>query len=844
MAMIFLCGKLYSQNIITIEVKDLSDVSKITISAGGRELNSKDTILFKDTTWKLRVITHSKKFSIQLQNNLKPFNLTTFAAENKEYKIENNTLSEKGFKFGNSFQINILNSDDSAVKSYSRLSYLNKNEKADTTKKNTLVTTVTPDNYKYGSVYYDALYLADTTNKAQTQLKILAYYAGLKQTSGFEEIKLALDSNEFLKNYLKLIEPGLPERIVAGQQNNNPLSSLSLSSIGGLDVTNIADGFAKFLVKRTKEELNITFFSKFKETITNPAYIDLQTVFPQTYRALLIVGDEIYNYEAYIQTLRESFENDLSTLDKNLPSIIKNHPGFFNTHPELAATLNSSCYIAGALEDKVHPGDILKEYPAEFLDNLNPNWKGAIQTLQLVSASLRDSSMTDSVYWVNTKQIKELVKNTDAFKIYFGLLYQVARNNYNGIKFNNDFTLLKFLNKIAPDFTENRSAFENYISRFVEKTNKLNVMIKNYNKPANDSLAFEQYYNYFKSSVDLIQYSTEISKLPVIKNVLPNLADTLKNYFDVAHSTADLVLDIKRRNYASAVTNAVHIYDLIKSRQAEKDMQSIASLNVDQSKETKDLKKQMITAVNSAADVNALRATDFKALVNSNLSAPQLTAWNNLDSIKQLKSMQQVKKDFFKYGTFMATLVQAKTSDDVEKSIEAFALPTGSSRIKRETDFNVSLNAYVGPYLGGEYLPQLKQKQTSFSAGLTAPVGIAFSWGNKKSQAVRNGKTVGGKSISLFIPVVDIGALASYRFADDSSSVSSVVQLKNIISPGLYVYYGLGKCPVSIGLGAQMGPQLRTITAQDINVDKNIYVRFGISIAVDIPVLNFYTKSR
>ena len=116
--------------------------------------------------------------------------------------------------------------------------------------------------------------------------------------------------------------------------------------------------------------------------------------------------------------------------------------------------------------------------------------------------------------------------------------------------------------------------------------------------------------------------------------------------------------------------------------------------------------------------------------------------------------------------------------------------------------------------------------------------------GNKKSQAVRNGKTVGGKSISLFIPVVDIGALASYRFADDSSSVSSVVQLKNIISPGLYVYYGLGKCPVSIGLGAQMGPQLRTITAQDINVDKNIYVRFGISIAVDIPVLNFYTKSR
>jgi len=202
------------------------------------------------------------------------------------------------------------------------------------------------------------------------------------------------------------------------------------------------------------------------------------------------------------------------------------------------------------------------------------------------------------------------------------------------------------------------------------------------------------------------------------------------------------------------------------------------------------------------------------------------------------------KTEFIKYGIFMANIIEAKNSDEVKAAIDAAVLPVGSSSIKRETNFNISLNAFIGPYAGTEYMPILKQDKWAFTTGLTAPVGVAFSWGkfgqgNKRN----NGKVSGGKSVTVFIPVIDVGALASFRMGNDSCKVAAEIKLANIISPGLYLYYGFGKCPISVGLGGQLGPQLREVTATDINIDKNYYFRFGFNIVVDIPFFNLYTKN-
>jgi len=135
----------------------------------------------------------------------------------------------------------------------------------------------------------------------------------------------------------------------------------------------------------------------------------------------------------------------------------------------------------------------------------------------------------------------------------------------------------------------------------------------------------------------------------------------------------------------------------------------------------------------------------------------------------------------------------------------------------------------------------LTRRSQAKAAGFTAQVGVAFSIGHLMKGSKEK---AGGKSLTLFIPIIDVGALASFRLRDDSSKVASEVQLKNIFAPGAFLYFGFGKCPISIGAGAQIGPQLREVTAKNINVDKNYYIRYGISVCVDIPILNFYTKSK
>jgi hypothetical protein len=160
------------------------------------------------------------------------------------------------------------------------------------------------------------------------------------------------------------------------------------------------------------------------------------------------------------------------------------------------------------------------------------------------------------------------------------------------------------------------------------------------------------------------------------------------------------------------------------------------------------------------------------------------------------------------------------------------------------------LNGYIGATGGLEYIPALAQNKWGWVAGITAPVGIAFSWGNKceykdgQVMVHKNGNRYGGKSLTAFVSIIDVGALASYRLQHDSSSVVPQIQLKNIISPGLFFYYGFGKTPVSLGVGAQFGPQLREVSGTAVNLQQNYYVKIGASLVVDIPFFNIYTKTR
>lgn len=686
--------------------------------------------------------------------------------------------------------------------------------------------------YKPGATIYDAFVVRQDPG-GDRSLKILAYYSGLPQPVDIDTIIKIYGESPF-----KIIVTKKP-----GEKNaTRGLTSL-LSSAGGIDVTNIADGLSRFIVKRTKEELNLAFFTKFKEALDSVR--DLRSLFPETYRSLRLIGEDVYNYSRYIQTLRENFQNDLNNLPENLPTIINNHPEFFQKYLELAVTLQSSCYFAGALKDKTHPGDVLQNFPTEYLNGLKAkNLKGAIQVAQWMSEGLRDTAEGETApYWVDAKKIKELIKDKDAFKIFWALMYQRAKVKYNGIEFDTT-SLAAQMDLIDSSNVENY--VDGTLSFFTEvsnKTSKLNVLIKSNSKPENDSLAVEHYANYFRTALDLMRTGTDayklIPELPATTKIRTNLLtlrDRTADYFEASQSASDIVLALNRKRYSAAIANASNILYLILGRTNEEDQngqKSEEGILLAQKDSLKQVKKKL-------NDPDKLKKIKLKI--------------NEIDLT--LKSYRTLRKDIatvFRYGTFMASVAQAQNSEEVSDAIEAFALPSGSSRIKRESSFNVSLNAYAGIFAGYEKIQGLQtdgpfkfqlDKQMN-STGVAAPIGIAISLGRAKFLDAwnwGNGK-YGHWSYSAFLSLIDLGAIAAFRFQDDSTTQVPSIQLKDIVAPGLFLSIGIPKSPLSINAGAQVGPNLRKVGIESNNYEDALYWRYSLSLCVDIPVLNFYTKT-
>jgi hypothetical protein len=184
---------------------------------------------------------------------------------------------------------------------------------------------------------------------------------------------------------------------------------------------------------------------------------------------------------------------------------------------------------------------------------------------------------------------------------------------------------------------------------------------------------------------------------------------------------------------------------------------------------------------------------------------------------------------------FVNDMARSETPEDVEKAIEAFALPSGSFAIKRTARWNVAINSYPGMFGAMErtqFTDSLGATSIGWSktASLTVPVGLSVSRGSRKCG-----------SIGLFFPIIDIGALT--RIHLDTNANTAVIPdftFKNILSPGVFVSYGFPKSALSINLGIQFGPELRRIE----NDEEKSYEswRIGAGLTLDIPLLNLFTK--
>ncbi len=195
---------------------------------------------------------------------------------------------------------------------------------------------------------------------------------------------------------------------------------------------------------------------------------------------------------------------------------------------------------------------------------------------------------------------------------------------------------------------------------------------------------------------------------------------------------------------------------------------------------------------------------------------------------------ERIRNGILIYGTFIADVAMAQQAEDVRRALELVALPPGSSRLKREEPFNISVNSYFGLGLGHERLTNeaIPVENKFFnSIGLTVPVGISMSWKTSRDQK---------GSYTLFAPILDIGAVTSFRLGEADNPLPDL-KFQNIIAPGGYLLYNLPKSPFSIGAGMQYGPQLRTITRNNTTFETSAW-RFMLTATVDVPIFNLYGK--
>jgi len=638
--------------------------------------------------------------------------------------------------------------------------------------------------YTPGFIYYDAITLKQLLNGGSA--------ANIYAVLGAYKITNLAQANSYLQDVFA--------RIVNPQDNSSLSLSNALSAAGNLNVTSFADGLAKFLVQRSKEELNVAFFSKFQEFMNN--YPEIKTVFPSTYDFLNNIN--AYQYAAMLPTLRAAFQKDLNSLCGN---VVKLRDLTTTTCTTAACTtrvaalnelLNKHVTGRSVIASLILTNSIIKgNNVAVALNTLASdkvcavidtssfyNIANSIQLADLVSQSLLSTDKEN--VWVTKQQIAVLLSDPTTLKIYLGLLYAKDAMNTHHVSFSiggQVHTLEEYLDLLEPQINTGAQVFTDFktnLQQLANAADEVNSNIKNIAslQSQNTASAILLYANYATSITDVI--TDAVNLLPNntgVFNDLSGVKSDISKFTSVINDAVNCSYDIKSQNYGALV---LHTSDLLST---------------------------------------------------------------------VLAGRYNFKDNYVKYGTFMADIVQAKNSDEVNAAIEAAVLPVGSASIKRETSVNIAVNAFIGPNFGWEYLPALKANKWSQVFGLTAPVGVAFSlgnfWGDENTKPGANGRTIGGKSMSLFVSLIDVGALASYRLQNDSSSVTSQIKLQNIVSPGLFIYYGFGKTPISLGFGAQYGPQLRSISSGGVgDINQNYYIKIGFSLVVDIPFFNLYTKSK
>lgn len=628
------------------------------------------------------------------------------------------------------------------------------------------------------------------TNQLAEIIRILSFYAPKRkdrQPTAFSSIETMVLQNNFLRPLLESKLETLRAYFEANETAlNKQIEGLTDSGtqINGVAASifpaqRIADGLGTFIAERFKEELTQRYLQAFRDSIIfNDSKYFYSILLPKTYMSL-VKYENIFDYKSFMTALREAFKDDLDNLAGNSLRFVD------KLKDQNVIVLNDHVYY-------------LAYYLADFAVNELPDGSSPVLLFQ----NFDDYQYKDRV-------------NTDVAGA------------------------IRIVGVFAQNLTNNTGAGAT--------ANDINTLIRN----PEALLAF--------CGLVLEKERVVLSENIQIRNT------SAYNWLNT-QTSADIAVII--RSIATVQRDAE---SFARSDRKLPDMINLAS------KLGPEVRSLLIHAqVMSEPEAESIFGVVDHVINISEYSIDQkygLMVTETLELFADLKLEQTLfYKNFKKYGLFISNVAQAENSQQVKEALDIAALPVGSYKIKRNALSDISLNAFPGLFGGVEFrnnvpeglAPGVDIYETVGTAGFTAPVGLAFSWG-MRSKKGDNATTINvneyevvtrsedgtvqratyyinGRSHSLFLSIIDVGAITSFRLADDDTETLPEFTWNNILAPAVYYVKGMKNTPLSWGLGIQYGPQLRSIDDTDLELSGSM-VSVRAFLTVDVPVFNFFTRT-
>lgn len=638
----------------------------------------------------------------------------------------------------------------------------------------------------------------------------------------------------YLEPYCSILEPKLGPVVYAGEGDSKLAQPGVISSASGIfNPTFVIDALAKFAANQFKQEITIAFLQRFRDTLLSDQYKPLRYLLPRTYYTFLTA--DVFNYAQFYQSLHENAQTDLFNLPENLAILIRSQPNAVN--PEVYPVLLAGLDLYKSLEIR-QPAALAIESLA-FRDYVVDStvYGKTVRTLGLFSKHLRNWEGESATGWAQEQYLQQLAYDEHAFNFWMTLMLKQEQPALTKIKFGNG-TLYDLLNQ------PNGGRFRVDLSNLVSRMAALQYLAQSntYNKfPIDSSKQLQILTQYATGVFDLVEAGLQMAKGLDGKNIaqyerVGQILKTAREVVQFAHSlrfgdALSVTLEILRTLYLDPFFVKKQISAL--SQEINDLEKVIPEVQFDELFATYQGEKKAVAFLTSGLEQFRKK---IKGIGNTFEEEKVLAQINALESeVAQLLLKSSLIRIVDKYGNLLVTCANAKSSDEMLRILEKTAAPVQSYRRKRgNPHFSASINMYAGLGFGLETrLDSLGKKEGDPGpmAAFTAPLGISLDWGIGKTH-----------SLGVFFPLIDVGAVTAFRLQDNVSSLPELAW-KNVFAPGMYVVWGIGRTPLSLGVGGQYGPALRKVTKDNLSYSAANY-RVGMSLTVDIPLFFMHNGMR